>query len=60
MSRRAKIWLTIAVLFLLANFGGLWIAVAAGELIHACIHGGLLLVTALALGRVAARRIATT
>lgn len=60
MSRRAKFWLAIGVLFLLGNFVGLWMALAAGELVHACLHGVLLFLTAIAIGRVLARRIATS
>ena len=60
MSRRFKFWLAVAVVFLAGNFAGLWMAIAEGQYIHACIHAALALVTALILGRTVARRIATS
>jgi hypothetical protein len=43
MTRRAKIGLVMAVLFLLVNLGGAAVAAIGGELLHAGIHAGLLL-----------------
>jgi hypothetical protein len=43
MTRRSKVWLTLAALFSAVNFAGGLIAAAQGELIHACVHAALLL-----------------
>jgi hypothetical protein len=43
MTRRAKIGLVMAVLFLLVNLGGAAFAAIGGELLHTGIHAGLLL-----------------
>lgn len=45
MTRR-KVWLGAAVLFCLVNLAGAVMAAAAGELLHAEIHAGLLLLGA--------------
>lgn len=59
MTRHSRIWLAVAVLFTLVNLGGAVWAVARGELFHTGIHAGLLVVGAYAVGRLAARRIAS-
>ena len=38
MTRRARIWMVVAVLFALLNVGGVWMAALEGELLHAAIH----------------------
>jgi hypothetical protein len=43
MTRRSRIWLTLAVLFTAANFAGGLFAAAQGELIHAGVHAALML-----------------
>lgn len=52
MTRRSKVWLVVAVLFIFVNFVGGVIAAVGGELLHTGIHAGLLL-----LGAYYARRI---
>ena len=52
MTRRSKVWLVVAVLFLVVNVGGAGIAARQGELIHAGIHLGLLLPGAYFLRRI--------
>ncbi len=52
MTRRSKVWLVVAVLFIFVNFAGGVFAAARGELLHTGIHAGLLL-----LGAYLARRI---
>ncbi len=46
MSRRSKIWLVLAVLFTIANFGGGVFAAMEGEPVHAGGHAALLLLGA--------------
>jgi len=48
MTRRSKIWLVIAVLFVLINAAGAVIAAARGEVRHTGVHVGLLLLGAYA------------
>lgn len=43
MTRRSRIWLTLAVLFSAANFVGGLFAAAQGELVHAGVHAALML-----------------
>lgn len=57
MTPRSRIWLVLAVLFVVVNLAGAAFAAARGELLHACIHAVLLLVGAYFVGRLAARRI---
>lgn len=38
MTRRSKVWLTIASLFAVINLAGVGFAAAAGEEIHAAVH----------------------
>lgn len=52
MTRRSKVWLVAGVLFFFVNFVGGVIAAVRGELLHAGVHAGLLL-----LGAYYARRI---
>jgi hypothetical protein len=55
MTRCSKVWLAVAVLFILVNLGGGVFAAAQGELIHAGIHAGLLLLGASLVWRLAPR-----
>ena len=57
MTRRSKIWLAVAVLFLLVNLAGGAYAILQGELLHAALHAALLVLVAYLLGRLAARRV---
>ena len=43
MTRRSKVWLVLAVLFIFVNLGGAGIAAARGEVLHTGLHAGLLL-----------------
>lgn len=52
MTRRSKLWLVVASVFTLINLGGAGYAVAEGEVLHAVVHAGLLL-----LGGYAVRRL---
>jgi hypothetical protein len=58
MTRRSKVWLVVAPLFIFANFAGGVVAAARGELLHAGIHAGLLLLGAYIVWRLAPRRYA--
>jgi hypothetical protein len=58
MTRRSKIWLVVAVLFIVVNFGGGVIAAARGEPLHTGIHAGLLLLGAYLVWRLAPTRYA--
>ena len=56
MSRRATIWMAVAVIFILGNIGGGIYAAAQGEPMHAGLHAvltlvGILVATALMRGR---------
>ena len=44
MTRRSKIWLTLAALFSAANFAGGLFAAVQGELLHAGVHAALMLI----------------
>lgn len=46
MTRRSKIWLVVAVLFVLINAAGVVFAAARREVIHTSVHIGLLLLGA--------------
>lgn len=59
MTRRSRIWLVVAVIFTLANLAGAGMAAAQGELLHTGIHGLLLLLGGVAIGRIVARDIAS-
>jgi hypothetical protein len=56
MTRRSRIWMVLAVLFLVVNAGGAAFAAAAGELRHGALHVALLLPGVLLLRWLAARR----
>jgi hypothetical protein len=56
VTRRSKVWLVVAVLFVVVNLGGGVFAAAQGELLHAGTHAGLLLLGVYAVGRLARRR----
>jgi hypothetical protein len=58
MTRRAKVWLVVAVLFLVGNLAGAAVAVAAGEMPHAGVHVGLALLGAYLAWRVSRGRAA--
>ena len=55
MTRRARVWRAIAVLFTAVNVGGAGVAVLSDEPIHAAVHVALIPATYLA-WRLAARR----
>ena len=59
MTRRARIWMVVAVLFALANLGGVWMAGLEGELLHAALHVVLAYAGAFVAWRLAPNRIAT-
>jgi len=59
MTRRARVWQIVAVLFTLANLGGVWIAAIRGELLHTAIHGVLLLLGVYLVWRLLPRRNAS-
>lgn len=56
MSRSPKLWLVVAVLFVLVNAGGAIVAAAEGELLHACGHVALLIAGVVAATVLARRR----
>lgn len=58
MTRRSKVWLVVAVLFLVVNLVGAGVAAADGEWLHAGIHAGLLLPGAYLVRWLARRRYA--
>ena len=60
MTRRSTVWLVAAVIFTLVNLGGGVYAAVRGEVLHAGIHAGLLLLGALIAWRLAPRRGALT
>ena len=55
MTRRAKLWWSVAALFAIVNVGGAVFAAVQGELPHAGGHVALLLVGAYVVSRLAAR-----
>ena len=55
-SRRSKRWLAVAVIFTVINLAGGVVAAAMGELIHASVHAGLMLLGANAVWLLASRR----
>jgi TRAP-type uncharacterized transport system fused permease subunit len=57
MSLRAKIWLLLAFVFTCVNVFGVWYAAVHHELIHTAIHAGLLVLTAVLVGRFMPRRV---
>lgn len=56
MTLRSRIWRVAVVLFLLVNLLGAGYAAIEGELVHACVHAGLVLLTAFLVWRSSARR----
>jgi hypothetical protein len=56
MTRRSRVWLVVAVVFLVLNLVGAGMAVAGGELLHAGGHAGLALAGAYLAWRLASRR----
>ncbi|MDQ6635809.1 MAG: hypothetical protein M3Z10_13745 [Gemmatimonadota bacterium] len=52
MTRRSKVWLGVSV-FTVINAGGAVFAAAGGELLHAAVHAGLLLLGAYFVWRLA-------
>lgn len=58
MTRRSKVWLVVAGLFLAANAGGAIFAAAVGELPHALLHVALMLPAAYLMWRLAPDRYA--
>jgi hypothetical protein len=58
MSRRSKIWLVAAVLFIVVNLVGGVIAALRGELLHAGAHAALVLLGEFLVWRLAQRRVA--
>ena len=55
MTRRSKVWLVVAGLFFFVNAGGGVIAAVQGELLHAGVHAGLLLLGAYLVWRLTPR-----
>jgi hypothetical protein len=58
MSWRANVWLGLGVLFAFVNLGGGVYAAAQGELLHAGVHAGLLLLGVYLMWRLVPRRSA--
>lgn len=56
MTRRHKVWLVVAVLFVAANLGGAGVALVEGEAFHALTHIALLFPGAYLVSRFASRR----
>ena len=46
MTRRSKLWLAGAAVFIFINAVGAWLAAARGEQLHATVHVALLVLTA--------------
>jgi hypothetical protein len=55
-SRRSKRWLAAAAIFTVGNLAGGVVAAAQGELIHASVHAGLMLLGAVFVWLLASRR----
>jgi hypothetical protein len=55
-SRRSKRWLAIAAIFTVGNLAGGVVAAAQGEIMHASVHAGLMLLGAAWVWLLAARR----
>jgi hypothetical protein len=58
MTRRAKIWWVVALLFSVVNLAGAVSAVLQAEPIHAGIHAGLMVLGVYLVWRLAPRRVA--
>jgi hypothetical protein len=59
MTRRAKIWRVVAVLFVVVNLAGGVYAALRGEVLHAGIHAALMLLGQYAVWRLTPRRVAS-
>ena len=55
VTRRSKLWLTVASLFTFINLGGAGVAAASGEGLHAAAHVGLMLLGAYFMWRLVRR-----
>ena len=55
MTRRAKLWWSVAALYAIINVGGAVFAAVQGGWLHAATHVGLLVVGAYVVSRLAAR-----
>jgi len=55
-SRRSKRWLAVAAIFTVGNLAGGVVAAAQGELVHASVHAGLMLLGAVFVWLLASRR----
>ena len=55
-SRRSKRWLAVAAIFTLGNLAGGVVAAAQGELVHASVHAGLMVLGAVFVWLLASRR----
>ncbi|HEX5830823.1 MAG TPA: hypothetical protein VFY16_07590 [Gemmatimonadaceae bacterium] len=58
MTRRSKVWLAVAVLFIVVNVIGAVMAALQGELLHTGMHVALVLLGEYFVWRLAARRVA--
>jgi hypothetical protein len=56
MTRRSKVWLVVAVLFMLVNLAGGVMAALQGEVLHAGMHAVLVLVGQFFVYRLVSRR----
>lgn len=55
-SRRSKRWLAVAAIFTVGNLAGGVVAAAQGELVHASVHAGLMILGAVFVWLLASRR----
>ncbi|HXT49141.1 MAG TPA: hypothetical protein VN717_10920 [Gemmatimonadaceae bacterium] len=55
-SRRSKRWLAVAAIFTVGNLAGGVVAAAQGEIVHASVHAGLMLLGAVFVWLLASRR----
>lgn len=55
-SRRSKRWLALAAIFTIGNLAGGVVAAAQGELVHASVHAGLMVLGAVFVWLLVARR----
>jgi hypothetical protein len=55
-SRRARRWLAVAAIFTVGNLAGGVVAAAQGELVHASVHAGLMVLGAVFVWLLASRR----
>jgi len=59
-SRRSKRWLAVAAIFTVGNLAGGVVAAAQGEIVHASVHAGLMLLGAVFVWLLASRRDTST